>query len=150
MGDVWRRYWPLHLVAVGFFVVVLIFARYLEARQHAAEARDERTRLSLCAILDRIPEHIDSGMDKARTLDRCGAPHPPTVFFGRPFPRPTVIVRPQPTVTAAPSPAATATVTARPSVSPTPTRTPSPQRSPSPTPTPSPSRSGVCLPVICH
>lgn len=147
MGDIVRRYWPLHLIAIGLLVIVLLFAHYLSGRQRAYDVRAERTRLSLCAILDRIPEQIDIGMDKARKLDRCGRPHPPTVFFGHPFPTPapTVTVHatpaPGPTVIIQPQPAVTVTVRATPSAR--------PSRTPSPRPTPKPSPSPTCFLIIC-
>lgn len=147
IADITRRYWPLWVLGGVLLACVVIFADYLLGQQHDDAARADRTRQSLCAIIDRIPAGIDSGIDTARALDRCGKPHPPTLFFGRPFPTPrpaptvtsTVIVVPGPTVTASTA----RTAPPRPAPAPSRTRTPPPR--PSRTPEPSPSKS--CLPV---
>src|SRR4051812_2757511 len=85
--NVWRRYWPLNFLSVMFLIVVLLFASFLHHAQ-------DRQRQGTCAILDRLPAHIDVGVDRARTLYDCGKPKPPILFFGHPFPKPTPTVKP--------------------------------------------------------
>lgn len=149
MRNLWRRDWRIDLISIVFLIVATLFATYLEGRQHLAEQRAQNTRAALCAIIDRIPLRVDSGVDKARKLDGCAKiPHPPTVFFGHPFPTPapTVIVRPtpgpQPTVTIRPGPTSAQTSAPKPAPTrtapprPTPTPRPTPSRTPTPSPTP--------------
>ena len=145
----WQMWWPVDFLAAVVFVLVLIFASYLNHRQDVAAQHNEQVRKALCALIDRVPAGKDAGIDQARFLARCGKPQPPTVFLGKPHPTRTVIVTPspQPPVFVL-APAATAPPSHSPTPSPSPSRSPRPR--PSRSPTPSPSRSPLCLPILCR
>lgn len=149
---VWRRYWPFNFLAIVVLVVVVAFASFL----HGAQVRQ---REGTCAILDRLPANIDPGVDRARALYDCGAPTPPILFFGHPFPTPTSTVKPH-HITRAPGTTSTTVVTvpghtaspSKPSPRLTASHTPAAKRplaAPTPKPTPKPA-SSTCVPgVLC-
>lgn len=152
--EVWRRYWPVDLLAVILVVVVVAFASYAEARQHLADVRQhradvraEKQRAAICAILSTIrgsvPREIRDGRatfarpghpDECKPTGATPKPTPiPVVINGKPA---TIIVNPQSTRAPKPTP--------RPTPRPTATRTPRPSPSPTPTPT------RTCIVIICR
>src|SRR5436305_10629279 len=120
----WRAYWPVAVLAVTFLAVVVLFGTYLTARQHTAEARAEKQRRAICAILANIPGHLPPEIMRARIVfARPGHPHDCEAVTRPPVKRtPTPTPRPAPTPTATvvitrslPRPAVTVTATPRPS-----------------------------------
>lgn len=157
LADIWRRYWPVDLLALVLLVVVLLFAGFLTHRQQLADRRAERQRSAICAILASIPtRHPSPAIDDARRVfarhghpDDCKARPMPSP---KPSPQrpPRIVVRPT-LIPQPPAPGPVVTVTA----SPRPHQTPSPTRSPThrPTHSPSPSPSPTCTlpkPLPCQ
>lgn len=144
----WRAYWPVAVLAVTFLTVVVLFGTYLTARQHTAEARAEKQRRAICAILATIPGRIPPEIMRARiAFARPGRPRDCEAVT-----RPTAKHTPTPRPT--PTPTATVVITSslpRPAVTVTEKPRPTATRSPRPSPSPTPSPSQTCIPLtrIC-
>lgn len=149
---VWHQRWPTFILAATFLVVVILFAVFLQGQQ-------DRQRQGTCAVLDRVPARIDSGVDRARSLYDCGPPKPPILFFGHPFPKPTPTAKPHSAHSSGSGGSTTVVVVpAQPSSSPSRKAThhhkpaSHPSTKPSPKPTPSPtcvaSVGNLCIPKV--
>lgn len=138
--------WVLLALQALSFIAIILLGLYLDHRRAASDARAEKERKGVCAILDHIPPD-DDGIDAARTSFRC-KPYvaPPPI----PKPRKTSAIE-QP---GAQPPGTRVTVTVAPQPQATRTNKPRPSKSPSakPTPTPSPTRPplvDICVRRIC-
>ena len=137
VADVTRRYWPLWLSSAVLLIVIVLFGTYLRERQEMADARAEKQRQAICAILANIPGHIPPEIAHARHVfarpghdgDCQPIPKPKVTPLPSPTPQPTRTV-----VLVVPQASAGAT-----SPRPAPSRSPSTKPAPKPTPTPSPS-----------
>lgn len=150
-------------VALTVVLIIVMAGRYFDARREHVDHQLHKTQtttahnqhqdnLAICAIVDRFPEHIDKGIDQARHDANCGRPSPPRLFFGHPFPHPTVTTTaipssaPRPTSVASGQPSGQPTRRQQPSPSALASRRPTgPSFSPTPTPSSSPKPSPTCL-----